>query len=481
MDPVLLLRGAQEVSLILSPDEPTKVRQREFDEARSQCAVPNIPRAKRIVEQLNAKRRTGRLKWAGVLALAHTPQENQTKTISTQETGVQTWLTEPQIIFALIFVARRLDTKALSKESYDHELHNMQKQGVDIDQLHLPSGHQITRATARKLRQQEQAFPLRVRVSQTPITKKSSATTKTTRGQTKAATSKPSTTPNATPKRARRKRQKISQENAWKAALVLAGLQQAERTYLPSPTVSTVELLEKCYAAHSIQLTRDEARAFVQANQIAYSEKRQKLNWGESIAQWKKDLQARGIVPPEGPPPRNQRPDYSRNAGRTRTGQTRRTGWADIDACLKDVRAYLTQLPAGERSTYAGLQRWMRAQNRIPPAHDTLRKHGGWLRVQRLAQEQMFPGLGGHEPKDDEKTPSQQSRWKASPSTVPEAAKPTANVLEPASIIKLLSFPLSPARSPKRKRTKSRIQDVQSAGGQPSKHPGKMPKSGSRA
>ena len=409
--------------------------------------MPNIPRAKRIVEQLNARRRTERLTWAGVLALAHTPQENQTKVISTQETGVQTWLTEPQIVFALLFVARRLETKALSKEHYDHELHNMRKEGVDVDQLHLPSGQQITRAIARKLRQREQAFPARVRVRQTPITKKSSATAKAARRKTST------TAPKVAPKQARRKRQRISTENAWKAALVLAGLQQVERAYLPSPTISTVELLEKCYATHSTQLTRDEARAFAQANQITYSEKNQKLNWGESVAQWKKDLQARGIVPPEGPPPRNRRPDYGRNVGGARTGQTRRTGWADIDACLIDVRAYLTQLPAGERSTYAGLQLWMRAQDRTPPAHDTLKKHGGWLRVRKLAQEQMFPGLSSHEQNDNKKTPSEQSSAQG-------ASKPRANTLEPASIIKLLSFPLSPARSLKRTRIKTRISDV---------------------
>jgi hypothetical protein len=57
MDLKLQLRVVREISLLVDPENPTTITQRAFDEKRSQSAVPTVPRAKRIVENLNARRR----------------------------------------------------------------------------------------------------------------------------------------------------------------------------------------------------------------------------------------------------------------------------------------------------------------------------------------------------------------------------------------------------------------------------------------
>lgn len=298
MDSVLLLRAVREVSTLVDPEHPTTITQRKFDEMRSQSAIPNVPAAKRIVETLNRRRQTKPLGWARVLTLAHTSQEEQQSTISTQETPVQTWLTNDHIVFALRFVAHRLKTTAFTSDDYELELQRMQAEGIPVDELRIPSSKQIIRAFARKLRQREDALPAGLRLRR--------SSKKTPRPAVKPAS-----------KLVKRKRRTISQENAWKAALEKAGLEPVERAYLSAPNanVSTIELLERCFAAHETLPTRDEARTFARANNIPYSEKRQEQSWSDAVAAWKKTLEARGSVPPSGLPPRDQRPVYSRGIG----------------------------------------------------------------------------------------------------------------------------------------------------------------------
>jgi len=447
MDPALLLPAVREVSILVDPERPTAITQRAFDAARARSVVPNLPRAKRIVESLNAKRRDKHLTWAGVLALAHAKQQERTKTVSTQEAGKPPRLSERQIVDALIFVSIRLGTKAFTRETYEYELHKMRKEGVPVNQLRLPSGQQIVRALARKLRQREDAWAAGLRLP-------------------RASKEKSATTVKTVSKLVRRKRWPISKENAWKAALEMAGLQQVERAYLPSPSVSTVELLEKCFASHKTQLTRDEARKFIHANNIQYSDAHQELNWGESVAQWKKSLEARGIVPPVGPPARDQRPDYSLNVGAGHPDtKTRRIGWTDIDACLADVCAYLEQLPAGGHSFFAGFQLWLEAQGRAPISRSAFAKHGGWSHVRQLAYKRLYPGLEveakAHERKHRVSIQNQASTGKPHaktmqvPRDMPSATEareitPEPRPLEPADRLRALNF-----RSPYPKRRRA--------------------------
>jgi hypothetical protein len=483
MDPILQLPAVREVSLLIDPEQPTTITQRAFDEARTQSAVPNLPRAKRIVENLNAKRRDKRLTWAGVLVLAYTSGQEHVKTTSTQEADKQPLLTEGQIVDALILVSIRLKTKAFTRDAYMRELHKMGKEGIEVDWLRIPSETQIVKALARKLRQREDALPAGLHLRQPPRTK-SSTTVKAAVGKTKTV-SKAATPP-------KRKRRAISTENAWKAALEMAELEQVERAYLPSPSVSTLELLERCFAKHNTQLTRDEARIFAQANNIPYSRARQQLSWGEAVAVWKKGLEARGVVPPPGPPPTDKRPEYSRNVGAGHPAETRRIGWTDIDACLVDVSAYLKQLPAGELSTFAGFQHWIEAQGRTPPARGAFTKHGGWSHVRQLAYERMYPGFKGADGKDESKDHKSAVRPRArtKPSSDAERATktrtsaPESEPLGPGDILRALNFRSShpkKRRAPNRNTSppKTRINGVQSERVQASKRPGKMPGSGS--
>jgi hypothetical protein len=133
-----------------------------------------VPPAKRIMEQLNAGRRTKHLTWGKVLALAHAPDQDQENATGPQETDTQTWLTEQQIVFALKLVAMRLNTNALSRERYRDELRKMAGEGIQVEQLSLPSEQQIIRAMARKLRQRDRAFPASVQVSAAEPSKPSS-------------------------------------------------------------------------------------------------------------------------------------------------------------------------------------------------------------------------------------------------------------------------------------------------------------------
>jgi hypothetical protein len=117
---------------------------------------------------------------------------------------------------ALTAVSIRLGTTAFSRDAYGDELEKMRREGIKVVELRMPSGQQIVRAMRRKLRQREDAFPLRARVRQNPKKKKSATTVK--------AAAKPS----------KRKQRTISPESQWKAALELAGLQQVEHAYLSS-------------------------------------------------------------------------------------------------------------------------------------------------------------------------------------------------------------------------------------------------------
>jgi hypothetical protein len=178
-----------------------------------------VPRAKRIVESLNAKRRDKALTWKGVLALAQTPEADRARAIDTQDADKQPSLSERQIMDALTSVSIRLGTKTFSEDAYRDELEKMRDEGINVDELRMPSEQQIARAMKRKLRQQADTFPLRARMREDP--KKKSSTT------VKAAT-----------KPMKRKPRPISPESQWKAALEMAGLQQVERAYLPSMSTS---------------------------------------------------------------------------------------------------------------------------------------------------------------------------------------------------------------------------------------------------
>jgi hypothetical protein len=56
---------------------------------------------------------------------------------------------------------------------------------------------------------------------------------------------------------------------------------------------------------------------------------------------------------PAGLPPRDQRPNYSRNVGAARAGERRRRDWSHIEDCVEIVMIYLTEL-GSHRSSNRG-------------------------------------------------------------------------------------------------------------------------------
>src|ERR1700679_1092436 len=110
------------------------------------------------------------------------------------------------------------------------------------------------------------------------------------------------------------------------------------------------------------------------------------------------------------------------------------TDWEGQTFPLADVCPYLEQLPAGERSTYAGFLRWVGAQGRTPPSKYAAEKHGGWNRVRRLAQVRIHPGL------ESENTADEQASTGRTRARTPEPRPP-----EPGERLRALNF-RSPAR-----------------------------------
>jgi hypothetical protein len=89
---------------------------------------------------------------------------------------------------------------------------------------------------------------------------------------------------------------------------------------------------------------------------------------------------------PDGPPPRDQRPDYGFDAGASREGE-RRQGhvWDDFDECVAYVRRYLHDLPAGRRACQRDYAASRRAQP-DGPWPSKFNRHGGWAAVLAAAR-----------------------------------------------------------------------------------------------
>jgi hypothetical protein len=303
----------------------------------------------------------------------------------------------------------------------------------------------------------------------------------------------------------------INIESAWNASLKLAGL----TLYYPPEqkgSATSVELLERCYQAHGTMLTAKEAIVFARANNIPYNRATQKLNWTESVAQWKKERQSRNQDVPAEPPPRDKRPNYREDVQAARPGERRQANWANIEDILPHVITYLEQLPAGALATRDDYARWAKQQRAAatgtltsastaatgktshpPPSKDAIQKHGGWAQVSALAHERIRQRQGNQtEASQTGKASNQASQTReartgaaaamptraaAQPTPTPRAPTPAPSAqnartrakagenatpaeLEPAAILKHLSFQLRQSSGPKGRRAKRRIPDV---------------------
>jgi hypothetical protein len=265
-----------------------------------------------------------RLSWREVLALAHEPPDTHAHRLSRKHSEQQDWLTEDYIAFALSSVAHRLGRDSISPSQYRSEREKM----LAADHKHWLHGRQLILPTDDQIR--------------------------------------------------------IALGGDWNRALVLAGL--VDRQPHTGVGASTVDLLERCYAAHGAQPSAEELRRFARANRIPYQPDRTR-SWNECVAAWKEERRARGLDVPTGLPPRDQRPNYSRNVGATRAGERRRRDWSHVGDCVEIVMIYLAEI-GNRRSSKRDYQDW--AAGRVDaPAYSAFDAHGGWGRVRALALERL--------------------------------------------------------------------------------------------
>jgi hypothetical protein len=321
LDALMLLRGVCAVASHADPETPIQVSQRRFDQSRQVShSFAHLPRAQRIAERL-------RMPWRDVLALAHAPAYTHAHRLGRIQTEAeQDWLTRDLIAFSLQLVALRLDVQSVSPVQYRMERAKLLREDhaayLHGRQLRLPSEDQI----------------------------------------------------------------RVAMDGDWDAALALAELaprpsrgDQGRGKYAPT----TAEVLDRAYEAHGTELTSKEIWTFVKANGIPYGRERGRL-WRECVAEWKERRAARGLDVPTGPPPLDERPDYSQPIGAALPGEARRRDWSEVEDCLPHVIAYLAQLSAGERSTKRGYQQGAHAHPDAPSS-SSFDTHGGWDRVRALA------------------------------------------------------------------------------------------------
>jgi hypothetical protein len=322
---VLILRGVREIASHADPENPVQVSQRRWDQARERSnRFAGLPAARDIARRLV-------LPWREVLLLAHTPTEQHAHRLGRAQTRPeQDWLTSSHIAYVLRVVAARLSAGTLTPGQYRAERARM----LAVDQTRWMHGRRLRLPTDEQIR---------------------------------------------------------LAAGDWDRALALARLDRRPGRGDQGHgrrALGTVELLERCYAAHGTEPSALELRRFARANGIPWRPDRDRT-WLESVAAWKDECRTRGLPAPDGPPPRHERPDYGQAIGAALPGESRRQDWSDINACLQYVLAYLKQLRPGARSTKLGYADWAHAQADAP-AYSCFDQHGGWGRLRALAHERML-------------------------------------------------------------------------------------------
>jgi hypothetical protein len=339
MEPLLVLRGVHEVSVLAQPSAPETVTQRAFDDARARSvARAELPPARRITEQLA-------LPWREVLAVAHAPANKHSFLLGRKETeaSAQTWLTPEYVAFALRLVARRLNTNTLTPGEYRVERERMLREDrarwLHGGQLLLPNEDQIRAAAGSP-------------IANGPVA------------------------------------------GSWDAALRLAGLGANERVprKITQRILLRVEVIERFHDHYGEKPSAKAVEAFARGNKLALSAERGR-SWGDIFAEWEQQRRERGL-----PAPRvvrraggrgHKAPDYSHDVGAARPGEEPyKRKWADADACAAWIKRYLAQLGPNERSTVRGYDDWARTQPGAPRA-SRFGQHGGWEALRRRAQEQV--------------------------------------------------------------------------------------------
>lgn len=177
----------------------------------------------------------------------------------------------------------------------------------------------------------------------------------------------------------------------WDRAAAYAGLRPRESAggrprRLPSAPI--VDMLERCYLAHGTEPTNRELELFAKANGIKLP--RRVKPWAEYVAEWRDGRRAAGLPVPDGPPPTNQRPDYTQDVGAGSPSERRSRKWSE-DELVSWVARYLAELN-GRRSSQRGYAAWARTQEGAPWT-SAIQRRGGWNLIRRLAQQLLREGL----------------------------------------------------------------------------------------
>jgi hypothetical protein len=335
----MLLRAVREVAVLASPGRPEAVTQRAFDAAKAGSAAhADVPAARRIAEQL-------KLSWPEVLATALEPEDRQAHKLGAKARGPTSvdWLTEKHAAAVLQLVAGRLSANTVSTAEYEAECEKL----LGADGARWFQGGNLPLPTPRQI---------------------------------------------------------VHRFGSWDEALRKAGLQlphQRVPGIRPKPAPSFPDLMERFHDVYEIQPTAKALQEFARGNGIPYPDPR-RVKFSAGLDEWLARRRASGESAPRVEKRRPGRlpgggrpaphPDYSRDVGAARPGE-RRLGehrqikWTRED-CIASVARYLEHA-AGSRSTERGYGSWAAAQESAP-RRSTLRVHGRWEEMRRLAQEELL-------------------------------------------------------------------------------------------
>jgi hypothetical protein len=312
---------------VINCRSPRRISTRSWDTARAESdRFVDAPAARRICEHL-------RLPWGKVLDLAFLNGHAQRVALGHALSGEEAdWLTDAHSRFVLKLIARRLGASTLSPGQYRAERHRMVGAGCSRRrgncQLPVPSAEQIEAVAG-----------------------------------------------------------------TWDAALAGADLVRrhgvgGHRAHVgPTPIV---DVLDRCYEHHGVEPTLGELVLFARANGIPFPRKERGRPYSSYVEEWKDARTARGLTVPDGPHPKSERPDYSRDVGAVLPGERRaKSTWAERDELVGWVMRYLGELKPRKRSSQRGYDAWARRQGGAPWA-SVVHRHGSWAALREEAWKRLY-------------------------------------------------------------------------------------------
>jgi hypothetical protein len=324
-EPLALLEIVRQVAVLSSADDPLRISTRSCDAARHLSErFVDVPAARRICEHL-------RLPWDQIRELGFMTGHARRVALGHALGGEQAdWLTEEYSSFVLRLIARRLGATTLTPGQYRTGRHATAGAGRGC------------RSSPRRI-----LFPTAEQIG--------------------------------------------ALAGSWDRALAHAGL--APRHGLGGQharvgPVPIVEVLDRCYEHHGTEPTLGELVQFDRANDIPFPRKERGRPFASYVNEWKDGRAAEGLEIPDGPPPKPERPDYTRDVGAALVGEMRAKSAWDYDEVVAWVAQYLGELKARDRASQRAYDAWARGQDGAPWA-SVLERQGGWVAVREEAWKRL--------------------------------------------------------------------------------------------